>query len=186
MAQQVIMEPSTDYFKIEEKLLQTPEDSLQLANSAPIFKEKKQNSSKVLGMITARYAPESRCDQYNSSEKFRPINLLHASKSPLSLLSHNRLHSLRLKSTAYYFIQCSLFLCSVLVHIGISHNSSSSSGIVYDQPRNPNAEFIIVTTLTIYTRNFLKKSIPYAKTIEILHDLECLLIYALSKSGTKM
>ncbi|CAF4748817.1 unnamed protein product, partial [Rotaria magnacalcarata] len=73
-----------------------------------------------------------------------------------------------------------LFLFSILMRVGIAYNMASSPDTYHAQPPTINAEFTTNSMPLKCSRNYVKKSSSFIKTIEILRDLESLLIYGIT------
>jgi hypothetical protein len=174
-----ISEPSINQFKPEEKISQNATKLIQLIPSVTLVNEQQQGSyEQILEMTTAQRRLKPPRNSLHSNQKPRLYDLLHVFNVSIRSSSHNRSFNNLLGFIATWVIQWSLFLCSILLRIGITNKLPNLSDNVYDQLPNFNVDFLS-TMSTGGPGEFLKKTLSYSKTIKILRDLESLLIYAI-------
>jgi hypothetical protein len=167
---QYIMKPSTDQYKLVEKNSQNDEKLLQRLPVVSLVKEQQQSYLET---------PKIRTVQCKLKLRHHRHDLLPVSNSPKRTSSHSRSHNSLLRLLGAWLVQWSLFLCPILLRIGITHNLVDSPGTFHNQLSTFNSEFIINTVSAKCPRDYCKNSLSFAKTIKILRDLESLLIYAL-------
>ena len=152
--------------------------SLQLLPPIPLMKKQEQRSClQIPKTRTAQPRFKLLPDQLHLNWKSRFYNRLSASDLSMRLSLSHYSYGLLLQFINRWVIQYSLFLCAILLRIGITYKPMDSPNTIYDL--SPTFDLELSSNIsTISLKQYFKKIVSNTKTIEILRDLEALLIYA--------
>jgi hypothetical protein len=130
---QHMTEPSMDQFKLSKKISTNTAKSLQIVSIVPVANEQQQSYSQAPEMIylKLKLKPQDQWSEINRKPIQNDLSTLPNSFMQLSF--HHRPHNRLLPFIVICLIQLSLFLFSVLLRIGIAHNMTKLSDILYDQ-----------------------------------------------------
>ncbi|CAF2133486.1 unnamed protein product [Rotaria magnacalcarata] len=177
---QKIMHSMINDVKLVEQISQNVENSVQLSPAIPAVNKQQQSYLETSEKAIIGHRLELQPNQHNLNRKPRLYGLLHASNLPILLSSHNHSHNSLLLYLNICLVQGMLFLCSILIRVGIAYNMPSLPDTYHAQSPTTNAEFTINSMPRKCSRNYVTKSSSFTKTIEILRDLESLLIYGIA------
>ncbi|CAM4830274.1 unnamed protein product, partial [Rotaria magnacalcarata] len=177
---QKIMQSRINEVKPVEQISQNVESSVQLSFVVPAVSKQQQSYLETPEKVIVGHRLELQPNQHNLNRKPRLYGLLHASNLSIRLSSHNHSHNSLLLYLNTCLVQVGLFLFSILMRVGIAYNMASSPDTYHAQPPTINAEFTTNSMPLKCSRNYVKKSSSFIKTIEILRDLESLLIYGIT------
>ena len=151
-------------------------NSAQFVNVENPLDDRERICTKTLKPIKARCKMKLPRNQNKSGQKSLLQDSVPASRS----LSQNCPLSGLLEIIRTCIIRCPLFLFSILLKIGMVYNLAYSvSRTLLDPLAEIDTNNVTFTISTVCLTKHFKTYSPYAKTIEILRDLESLLIYAI-------